>query len=69
VHCVQELYERGGDSLELFPALRGLQGMYLVRGELRAAHGLAEEFLGRAQRSPDPAPLLYAHHALGEVSF
>jgi predicted ATPase len=41
----------------------------LLRGELRTAHELAEQLMLRAQSARDPAPLLYAHTALGDTSF
>ncbi len=43
--------------------------MYLVRGELRTAYGIAERLLRRAQSVPDPALLLLAHYALAPPSF
>src|SRR5216684_5597214 len=42
--------------------------MYLVRGELRTAYGIAERLLRRAQSVPDPALLLLAHYALARIS-
>jgi class 3 adenylate cyclase/predicted ATPase len=65
----RELCERLGDPPELFPALYGLCSMYFVRAEFRAAHELAERLLRRAQRADDSALLLYAHAAMGRVSF
>jgi predicted ATPase len=65
----QELCERLGDPPELFPAMFGLWTVYLVRGELRRAHELAEPLMRLAQRAHDPALLLYAQFALADTSF
>ncbi len=62
----RDLCQRLGDRPELFPALRGLRAMHVVRSELRTAHELAERLLRRAQSAGDPALLLYAHDALEE---
>jgi len=65
----RELCEQAGDPPELFPALWGLWLVQLLRGELRTAYELAEQLMLRAQSARDPAPLLYAHTALGDTSF
>ncbi len=65
----RELCERLGDPPELFPALFGLWLVYLVRGELRTAHELAEQLLRRAQSAHDPALPMYAGTALGNTSY
>ena len=63
----RELCARGGDSLELSPVLFGLWVMYLVRGELRTAHEIAEGLLRLAQNAQDPELRLYAQIALGHT--
>ena len=65
----RELCERMGDPPELFSALFGLWLVYLVRGELRTAHELAERLLRRARGAHDPALLMYAQTALGATSY
>jgi predicted ATPase len=63
----RELCARLGDSLELSPVLFGLWVMYLVRGELRRAHEVAEGLLQLAQSAHDPELRLYAQIALGHT--
>ncbi len=63
------LCERLGDPLELFPALFGFWIMSFLRGQLRKAHGLAEQLLQLAQRAPDPTLLMLAESALGQTCF
>jgi class 3 adenylate cyclase/predicted ATPase len=63
----RELCAQLADSLQLSPVLFGLWVMYLVRGELRRAHEIAEELLQLAQSAHDPELRLYAHIALGHT--
>ncbi len=65
----RELCEQVGNPPELFPALFGLWLVYLVRGELRRAHELAESLLRRAQSAHDPAQLMHGHTALGNTLY
>jgi len=65
----RELCERLGDSQELFSALYGLWSKHSVRGELEVAYGLAEQLLRQAERTHDPALLLYGRVALGNTSY
>src|SRR6266851_979841 len=65
----RELCERMGDPPELFSALFGLWLVYLVRGELRTAHELAERLLRRAQSAHDPTLLMYARTAVTSTSY
>jgi predicted ATPase len=65
----RELCERLADPPELFPTLVGLLVIHLLRGELRNARQLALQLAHRAQSVQDPAGLLYAQVALGEISF
>jgi predicted ATPase len=62
---MRELCERVGDPPDLFRALLGLWIVYVLRGELRRAHQLAESLLQRAQSAHDPAQLMQGHAALG----
>jgi predicted ATPase len=63
-----QICEQLGDPPELFPVLFGLFSMYYLRDELRTAYELAEQLMRRAQTALDPALLMYAHVALGDVS-
>src|SRR4029077_18074679 len=65
----RELCEQLGDAPELFPALFGLWLLHLLRGELRKAYELAEPLMRLMQSAHDPALLLYARFALGDISF
>jgi predicted ATPase len=63
------LCERLGETPELFPALFGLFGVHLLRGEVRKAYELAEQLLRRAQSARDPVGLMRARVALGYASY
>jgi tetratricopeptide (TPR) repeat protein len=65
----RELCERLDNPPELFPVLFGLQTVYHLRGELRAAYELDQRLLSRAQGMHDPALLVFAHLALGNTSY
>jgi predicted ATPase/class 3 adenylate cyclase len=65
----RQLCERLGDPPELFPALLGMYYVHFLRAELRTAHELAENLQRRAQGAHDPALLLLAQCALGQISF
>jgi len=56
--------ELGGNS-QLFPALRGLWGFHLVRGEHQAALELGMEFLNMATSENKSGLLVEAHFLLG----
>ena len=67
--------EQLGGTPQLFPVLWGLARMHDSRGELKEGRVLAEQLLHLAQRVPEPALLLQAHHelwanlcALGELT-
>ena len=71
----QVLCEQFGETPQLFPVLWGLARMHDTRGELKEGRVLAEQLLHLAQRVPEPALLLQAHHelwanlcALGELT-
>jgi class 3 adenylate cyclase/tetratricopeptide (TPR) repeat protein len=54
-----------GETAQLFPALWGLAGFYLIRGELDTARELSERLLRLAESGNDPGMLVEAHFALG----
>ena len=58
-----------GRSAELFPVLRGLWNCYLVRGELRRAHDLAERLVALAEEQGEPLRRALARRALGTTLF
>jgi tetratricopeptide (TPR) repeat protein len=51
----RELCRRIGETPYLLPTLYGLSAVQLVRGKLRLALELGEEFLSQAERQQDPA--------------
>jgi predicted ATPase len=59
-----ELCQQGGETLQLFPVLRGLWNFYLIRTELRTARELAEQLLHLAQHAQEPVLLQQAHSAM-----
>lgn len=63
----RELCQLGGDSPQLFSALRGLWLLHHVRANLAIAHELGEQLLHMAQRVQDVAFLVEAHRALGST--
>ena len=65
----RELCSQLGDPPELFPALLGLGGTHMVRGEMRAAEEMAHQLLQLAERAGDPHLLLWAHSQIAMVSF
>ncbi|HEY5865609.1 MAG TPA: AAA family ATPase, partial [Candidatus Tectomicrobia bacterium] len=65
----RELCAQVGDTPQLFPVLRGLMLYYQQRGDIQTASQLGEQLLRLAQTQPDPAPLLLAYYALGNVLF
>jgi predicted ATPase len=65
----QELCQQLGDTLQLFPVLRGLMLYYINRGSVQRAHQLGEQLLRLAQFQNDPAFLMLAHYMLGIVLF
>jgi predicted ATPase len=58
----QQLY--AGETSQILPILYGRQAFYLVRGDHRTAHQLAQEFLQLAQQHQDPA-IIVAHRCVG----
>src|SRR5581483_5378941 len=65
----RELCRQVGETLHLFPVLRGLWGVYLTWSEFRAARELGNQLLALAQHVQDPALLLQAHQALGQTLY
>jgi predicted ATPase/class 3 adenylate cyclase len=65
----RELCQQVGDSLQLFPVLRGLLHFHLNRGELQSARELGEQLLSLAQGRQDSAFLLEAHYTLALLLF
>ena len=65
----RELCQAVGDTRQLFRVLQGLHAFYSSRGEFQKSRELAEQLLSLAQRVQDPALLLAAHRALGELWF
>jgi class 3 adenylate cyclase/predicted ATPase len=65
----RELCQQVGETPQLFSVLLGLRLFYMVRGEIHAACELGEQCLRLAQRVPEPALLLGAHHALGDTVY
>ena len=63
----RELCQQVGETPRLFSALRGLWVVYLIGGELQAAHKLGEQLLTLAQQVQDPAFFLEAHLVLGST--
>jgi class 3 adenylate cyclase/predicted ATPase len=64
----QELCEQLPTSPEVFPMLYGSFFVHWLRGEVRTAYQMAKDLMRWAQIVNDHAQLLYAHHALGQVS-
>ncbi len=65
----RELCQQIGETPQLFMAIQGLCGFYIVRAEYRTARELAEQCLTLAQRVQDPVMLLWAHPMLANVLF
>jgi predicted ATPase len=65
----RELCQQSGETLQLFPVLRGLWGFYLTRAELQTARELGNQLLTLAQNVQDSALLLQAHQALGQTLY
>src|SRR5262249_46317628 len=61
----RDLCRQVGETLQLFPVLRGLCNVYANRAEFQTAIELAKQCLCLAQRTQNPALLVEAHYALG----
>jgi DNA-binding NtrC family response regulator/predicted ATPase/class 3 adenylate cyclase len=64
-----ELCQQVPETPQLFPLLWGLWSFYLLRGRLRTALDLGQQFLAMAQRIQDTTFLLEAHSGLGMTLF
>jgi predicted ATPase len=65
----RELCRVASGDAQLFPAVQGLWQYYLVRGELPTARELAEQLLGLARASGEPALQLLAQRSLATTVF
>jgi class 3 adenylate cyclase/tetratricopeptide (TPR) repeat protein len=63
----RELCQETGETPQLLPALFGLAGFYIIRGEYNSAREFMEQNLTLARRTEDPGVLLEAHHYLGAM--
>lgn len=63
----RKLCQQIGEPAQLFHVLRGLSGLYQVRGELWKAQELAEQCLSLAEQLQNSALLTAAHSVLGVV--
>lgn len=59
------LCQQVGETPQLFPVLWGLRMFYMARGDLPAAHDVAQTFFSRARQQRDTGPRLVSHQALG----
>jgi len=64
----RELCGQLGETPRLFPVIRGLWLLHVVRGQNRTASQLAQQLLDLAQCQPDSALSLEAHYAMGLTS-
>ena len=65
----RHLCQQAGETVELFPILRGLWVCSEVRADLPTARALGEELLGLAQDFPKSDRFVEAHRALGNTLF
>jgi len=63
----RELCQEAGETPQLLPALFGLAGYYIIRGEYNSARETMEQNLNLARRTHDPDVLLEAHHYLAAM--
>ena len=63
----RELCQEAGETPQLLPALFGLAGYYIIRGEYNSARETMEQNLNLARRTQDPGVLLQAHHYLAAL--
>ncbi|WP_342669642.1 AAA family ATPase [Aldersonia kunmingensis] len=64
-----ELARQVGSTPELFPALSGLQYAQILRGHMKKARALAEEFLELAEPQQDPLILAVGHRMLAYAAW
>jgi predicted ATPase len=65
----RSLAQEVGDVPERFPILFGVWSNLLVRGNIKAAHELGQEFLHLAQAQEETVPFLVGHRMLGFTAF
>lgn len=65
----QELCQQLDGTPQLFQALWGLLGFWLVRGELQTAQALAQQMLAIAEQTQHPILLTHAQLVSGQVAF
>ncbi len=65
----RELCGTIGLTPQLFPVLIGLNGFYLMRGEIPVAQQTTDQLLRLARETDDPAMRLGAHSSAGQVAF
>jgi class 3 adenylate cyclase/tetratricopeptide (TPR) repeat protein len=63
----RELCQEAGETPQLLPALFGLAGYYIIRGEYNSAREFTAQNLNLARRTEDPDVLLEAHHYLAAM--
>jgi len=68
-HRALDLSEHIGTTTQRFHALRGLELFYMTRTEYAKARQFAEQLLPLAQQLQDPALLVGAYMAMGQVRF
>ena len=65
----QQLCQQLGETPQLFQALWGLLGFWLVRGQLQTAHALTQQMLTIAEQTQHPILLTNAQFVSGQVAF
>ena len=73
---VEDTYQRArelchllGESVDLFPVIRGLCTFYIVRAQLSTARELAEQCVRLGEQSREPVHLIEGYTALGYTLF
>ena len=61
----REICHNLGEMPQLFPAIYGLWGFYLVGAQMRASREMAEQLVRMAERAQDPVLLHGAHAVMG----
>jgi class 3 adenylate cyclase/predicted ATPase len=63
------LAQQAGEPPQRFVVLHVQYGFHFIRAEYQVAHAMAEQLLDLTQHQHDPALLLEAHHALGQLLY
>jgi predicted ATPase/class 3 adenylate cyclase len=73
---VEDSYQRArelchllGDTVDLYPVIRGLCTFYIVRAQLGTAREIAEQCVRLGEQSGEPAHLIEGYTALGYAQF